>query len=133
LKATHFVSALIVFVLASGSLLSAETTADPREKLDTAITEAIRLLEAKEYATVLQEYFYMGDLQNDTTVSFDEILRIFANKKASRLLKALKATKSLTPVMEDKGKKATFKFKEPIERAKSITFIKIDKFWYIQN
>jgi hypothetical protein len=107
---------------------------DPREKVDTAIAEAVRLIEAKEYVKLLKGFVPPDELKKITEiVTLDEFAKKFGDGKAPRLLKALKATKGIEPTMSDDGSKATIKFKEPIDGKDKIEFIKIGKHWYIKG
>jgi hypothetical protein len=108
--------------------------ADPREKLETAIPEGIRLLEAKEHKTFLQKFAAPDDLARFTRkLSLEELARQFGKDKAVVLLKILRSVKGKKPTIEAKGKKATFKHNVKGAGKESISFVKVDKFWYIQN
>jgi hypothetical protein len=126
---------LTISVLVSNVLYAANNTLpDPREKVDTAISEIIRLVEAREYATFIQKYAPPDDLKKIlANKSLDELVKEFAQKNAARLIKVLRATRGLTPIVEENATKVTYHFKEPIDGKESIIFIKIGKFWYIQN
>lgn len=107
---------------------------DPRTKVDTAIAEAVRLIEAKDYVKLLQNFVPPEELKKITeAATIDEFAKKFGDRKAERLLKALKATKGIEPTMSDDKSKATVQFKEPIDGKDKIEFIKVDKFWYIKG
>ncbi len=130
-----------VYLLAASVLASiffgvaaADTKTDPRESLDTAIPEAIRLLEAREYAAFLKSFLPPHELKKFTEKnSLEELAKGFGEKKASRLLRVLKAIKDLKPTFDAEGKEATYEMKERIDGKKSIFFARIDKYLYIQN
>jgi hypothetical protein len=114
--------------------LDADPKDDPREELESAIPEAIRLLEAKEYVTFLKNFVAPVHLKKLAEKgSLEEFAKEFGRTKSGRLLKVLKSIKDAKPELGDEGKKATFKLKEEVEGKKTIVFVKVDKFWYIQN
>ena len=107
---------------------------EPREKLGTAILEAIRLLEAKEYQTFLKSFAEPKDLETFTNGRpLEEFANRFGESKAQRLLGVLKTIVAQTPILEADGTKAVYQWTEPIEGKSSITFVKVDKYWYILN
>jgi hypothetical protein len=126
----------LVFVLAATAMVAdqvkAADAADPREKLETAVPEVIRLLEAKEYATMLKEFVSPDALKKITAeVSFDELVQRFSAGKADDLLKTLKSIQGRKPEMSADGSKATFAREDP--KARPVVFMKTDKYWYIAN
>jgi hypothetical protein len=125
--------AFVIGMLASLTAGSkADEAADPRAKLDTAIPEAIRLLEAKEYKTMLKEFGAPDALKKILgEVSLDQFAERFAAGKADDLLKALKSIKGKKPEMSDDGNKATFTLAD--RNAQPVILEKIDKCWYIAN
>lgn len=131
----RFTMILIAMVAAAFSVsLAQDAKPDPQEKLETAIPEAIRLIEAKEYAKFLKSYVAPEDLKKIAAeMPLDEFAKFFGEKKAEPLLKMLKAIKGVKPTLDADGKKATFKVKDPIDGRDSISFQKVDKRWYIQN
>jgi HEAT repeat protein len=116
---------------------SAAGEPDPRENLETAVPEGIRLLEAKDYKSFIQKFIppealaLMLALPPKQTI--DDLAKDFGAKASSDFLQGLKAIKGLQPEMSPDGKKATFKLKEPIGGENTFCFEKIDKFWYITN
>lgn len=112
--------------------LAEDAKPDPQAKLETAVPEAIRLIEAKEYAKFLKNYVAPEDFKKITAEKpLDEFAKFFGERKAEPLLKVLKAAKDVKPTLDADGKKATFKVKDPIDGRESISFQKIDKRWYI--
>jgi hypothetical protein len=127
-------AATLGLLVAFCGMVQADDKPDPREKVDTAIAEAIRLLEAKDYAGLLKNFVPPDDLKMMTaTVTIDEAGKRFGEGKAPRLLKALKEAKTVKPTMDGSGNKATFTFKESIDGKKDIVFAKIGKYWYIEK
>lgn len=120
-------------LLATCSLAVAkDAKPDPQEKLETAIPEAIRLLEKKDYATLLKNFVAPDDLKKVTeNKSLDEFAKAFGESHADKLLTMLKSVKDAKPEMEEKGTKATYKSKEP--NGMPLVFQKVGKRWYIQN
>lgn len=121
--------------LASVCQAAAKDDSDPQEDLKTAIPAAIQLLEDKEYETFLKKYVPPEDLEQITKKTpLAELAQKFGSgNKASRLLATLQAIKDSKPKIESNGKKAVFELKESDSGKQSITFIKIDKLWYVQN
>jgi hypothetical protein len=125
---------LLCFLLLSILAAAPAPKANPREQLKTAIPEAIRLLEAREYMTFLKTFVAPDDLKKITKDKpLDELATFFAENKAAQLLKALKSIKDAKPTRDDSGKKATYQLGEEIAGKKTITWVKVDKYWYIRN
>src|SRR6476620_10429903 len=92
---------------------SAARGPDPREKLETAIPEAVRLLEKKQYKEFLKKFLAPDDLKEATKeVTLDKLAEEFGKKKAAALLKAFKQLKGIKPTMETNGKKVTYRLKD---------------------
>jgi len=126
-------SAVFLWLLAVVGLAAADSKADPREKPETAVPEGIRLLEAKDYATFLTNFVPPDDLKKITAkASLDEFAKRFGENKAPQLLQVLKSIRDSKPALDPSGKKATYELKEQIEGKKSIIWVKVDKYWYIQ-
>src|SRR5690606_27356115 len=107
---------------------------DPREKLETAIPEAIRLLEAKEYETMLKQFVRPDDLELILqTTTLEKLAEGFAGEKSEKLLQALKQIEDTKPMLDESGKIATYTLKEKVGGKMTLVFEKVDKFWYIAN
>jgi len=107
---------------------------ESREALETAIPEGIRLLEAKEYKVFVEIFVPPADLKRIVEgSSLEEFAKKFGERKAPRLLEILKEIKGTKPSLDESGTKATFALKEEKDGKKSITFVKVDKYWYIKN
>jgi hypothetical protein len=128
-------AALVCSVVFVAAACTAEPKADPRQKLETAIPEAIRLLEAKEYETLLKTYIPPDELKKiNEEGALPKILKGFEADKAIDLLRILKEIKDQKPTLDANGMKATFKLKETEKTGRdTITFVLIDKLWYIGN
>jgi hypothetical protein len=134
MNAFHTSTAAFLWLLALVGLAVADSDVDPREKLETAVPEGIRLLEAKDYSTFLKNFVPPDDLKKYTeNSSFDEFAKQFGETKAPRLLQVMKAIKEVKPTVDPSGMKATYELQEPIAGKKTITWLKIDKHWYIKN
>ncbi len=111
-----------------------QTKGNAQEKLETAIPEAIRLLEAKEYATFLKTFVLPDDLKKITeAIPFDKLVKDFSMEKADVLLNILKGIKDARPTLADDGKKATYPLKKGTAPKDAIHFVKAGKLWYISN
>lgn len=108
---------------------------DVRGDLTKLVPEAIRLLEAKDYATVL-EALVPPDVFKKLTAEhpLPEFAAKFGETKAASLLAVLKTLKDKKPVLSDDGATATFPVNEvPESPRKEITFTKVEGRWYIKN
>ena len=113
---------------------AAEPKTDPRERLETAIPEAIRLIEAKELVALVKNFVAPEDLKKITRDStIEEVAKKFEGKKADRLREALLAAKEVEPTFDETGTTATYRFKMPVDGRTTITFTKVGKLWYIRN
>ena len=134
--AIRTVSCFLVIAAYCGhaQLFGQEKKADPRESLETAIPEAIRLLEAKDYRSLLKAFVAPEDLKKfSERGGFEDFVTKFSSRKAPSLLATLNSIKGIKPTLKDEDRTAVFEFKEPIQGKTSITFVKIDKYWYLQN
>jgi len=103
-----------------------------REKVDTAVTGGIKLLEAKDYAGFLKA-FVEPEMMEKFGDGIDEFAKMFGEKKGPQLLVVLKKIKDMKPTMEEDGKVASFDVQVEGSSKKGIKFKKIDKYWYIMN
>ena len=123
----------LVVLLGVNVLLAQENVAE-RENINTAISDGIRLLEAREYTEFLKRYVAPADLERlIKTTSLEDFSREFSGSKASRLLEVLKLIQGKKPDADSSGTSATFQLQSPIGGKSSITFVRIEKNWYIQN
>ena len=127
-------SALVVIHVFAGNAICNDTKTDPRETLKMVIAEAIRLLENKEYEPFLKQFVAPDDLKHILKdMTMDEFVTLFGENKAHLLLRGLKGIENKEPELDKDGQKATFLFKQPIDGKKSITFVKVDSYWYIAD
>ena len=115
-------------------VISQDVKPESREALETAIPEGIRLLEAKENEAFVEIFVPPADLKKITEgTSLEEFAKRFGERKAPRLLEIFKEIKGTKPSLDDNGTKATFALKEEKDGKKAITFVKVDKYWYLKN
>jgi hypothetical protein len=115
-------------------VLSDDDHPERREQLATAIPEGIRLLEAKEFESFLKSFVPPEDLKRITEeTSLAEFAKTFGQRKAPRLLEVLTEIKDEKPVFGKNETEATYTLKKEIGGKKSLTFVMIDKYWYIRN
>ena len=123
----------MVFVFAT-PVIAQEAKPDPRETLETAVPEGIRLLRAKEYKTFVESFVAPDDLKKITEKTpLEELLKEFIEQKAPKLLESLEEIKGTKPSLDSAGTKATFAFKKEIDGKNGIIFVKVGEFWYIMN
>lgn len=128
----YLLGLLCVVGMAVSGLRAAEKP-DPRESLDTAIPEAIRLLEKKDYEGLLKAFIPPKELDKLEADMLPGFIKWFGENKSEALLKALSAVKGTTPTLSEDKTEATFKYKELIDGRNDIQFKKIDKYWYIKQ
>ncbi len=120
----------IVCVTASAESIKPEA----HEKLETAIPAGIKLLEAKEYKLFLKRFVIPKDFKKHTKgKSLDEIAQRFGQRKASGLLAVLKKINRTKPLLKNTATEAKFGIEKSAIGKETITFVKVGKYWYIQN
>ncbi len=115
---------------------SEPTTTDPRERLETAIPEAIRLLKAKEYTTFLKDFLSPADfreISQKTGFSETEFSKQFGEKRAPQLLAILLLINKVKPTFDPNGTIATYEWKDESSGTQKFSFEKVDKYWYMLN
>jgi hypothetical protein len=108
---------------------------DVRGDLDKLVPEAIRLLEAKDYATLLETLVPPEDFKRITAETpLAEFAKEFGKEKAAQLLDVLKTLKDKKPKLSEDGKTATFDLPEnPVFPKNKIVFSKVEGRWFINN
>lgn len=108
---------------------------DVRQDLAKLVPEIVRLLEAKEYAAVLDALVPPADFKKITAETpIAEFAKEFGKEKAGQLLEVLKSLTDKKPKLSDDGNTATFDLPENLAfPKKAITFTKIEGRWFIQN
>jgi hypothetical protein len=115
-------------------VLAQDPKPDPREKLETAIPESIKMLTAKEFKPFIEKFVAPDDLKEITKrTTVEEFAKRFGEEKAETLLKVLEDIKDTKPTFDKTETKATYTLTQTIGSKKSITFKKVEKYWYIQN
>jgi len=119
---------------AVSDVASEPSNADPRQSLDTAIPEAIRLLQAQDLVGFYNE-FVQPEKPNVSAGQFDALVRQTPNfqQKIDELVQMLQSLQGLTPELDDSGKKATFKgIKQSNGVSIDMNFSKRDGLWYFE-
>jgi len=131
----------VVLIVCLGSFWDAIAVAQqaqphPQSRLETAIAEAIRLLEAKEYKTFLTKFMAPDDYKRITeAVAIDLLAEKFAGDRAEHFLKVLHYAKKQKPTLSEDGKLAVFNLDESLRlpNRDKLVFEQIDGLWYIRN
>lgn len=125
-----------VALLAAVNLAFAAALPDEtRQDLGKLVPECIRLLEAKDYVTLLETAVPPDEFKKLTERSpITEFAAKFGERKAASLLAVLKAIKDVKPTISEDGNTAKFAF-EGVEGVskKEIVFAKIEGRWFIKN
>ncbi len=105
-----------------------------RQNLDKLVPETIRLLEAKEYATVLETLVPPDEFKKFIgEVPLAEAAEQFDKNAAAKLLELMKVVKDLKPKLSEDGATATFDFPEiPGFSQKTADFKKIEGMWFLK-
>jgi hypothetical protein len=124
-----------VALVATFTFAYAAVPDDVRGDLDKLVPETIRLLEAKEFVTVLETLVPPGEFKKITAEKpIAEFAAMFGEKKAASLLAVLKVVKDLKPKVSEDGNTATYALPENPEFPKTeIVFAKIGGRWFIKN
>ena len=129
------VIASVVFGLSIFIAPSQATPPSPREHPDTAIAEAIRLLEAKDYKTFVSQFVPPDQLKAraGSPEAFNTFVERFA-ERADRLLAAFKYIRTQKPTYDQAKTTATFQLDGQADApSTSLTFVKIGQYWYLAN
>lgn len=133
----RLLSLLVLFLLSAVDVTVAraeDPKPDPREKLETAIPDGIKLLTAKEFKPFIEKFVAPDDLKEITKkTTIEEFAKRFGEEKAATLLKVLENIKDTKPTFDKTETKATYTLTQTIGNKKTITFKKVEKYWYIQN
>lgn len=123
----------LMLTLLVGAQAPAPAKADPRENLDTAITEAIRLLEKKDYAAFLTTFSEPGRMAKRRD-SIQEFAAEFGRERAALVLDMLKHIQKAKPTMSENGTVATFAIDPKLTGGRdNVRWRKTERYWYIDN
>lgn len=111
---------------------------DEQVTLKGAVRKVIGLLKEENYTAIFEEIAFPQDVQDlkDEGYSMDEIVGVFAEKRAHILLQALESLVDTDPELSADGTTATFTLSgEPAELSPSrtITMVRLDGKWYLKN
>lgn len=108
-----------------------------REELETIIPEAIRLLEKKEYETLLKMLVVPKDLEKllKEEGPLEKFAAEFGKDKAPKVLGVLKSVQEKEPAMNEDKTEASYQLDESVAANShgTLRFVKIGKYWYIEN
>jgi hypothetical protein len=110
----------------------ADVPPNPRENVSTALAEAIDLLEAKRYTTLIKRFVPPDQLKRLMDEKSLEEVTIHFEAQADEVLKAFRALERATPVFSRDGREATFRTTESVVHQK-LTFQRIGRYWYIKD
>lgn len=122
-----------VAVLAGLSQPALGQQADPRREPATAIVEAIRLLERKDYVTYFKTFVRPSEAEELLAKKNIEVLVAeFAEKRAADILTALREAARMTLTLNAEGTRATYRLEKPIGRESRVSLEKIGDFWFFR-
>lgn len=126
---------LVIACLFGVAIAEEAKKADPRSTPETALTEAVRLLEAKDYVNMIKNFFPPEDLKQVLAQgsTMEQFALDFGKNGAPRMLNVLKGIKDVKPeVISDA--KVLFKVPDGVDKEiRAVQFIKIEGLWYIAN
>ncbi len=129
-KTTFLLMILLVF---SACNIQKKSKVNPRENLNTAIVYAIQLFKNKDYKSFLENYVLPEDLEVILQkMTMEDFVKKFAEKKAEKVLNALKSAKEISPEYDESGTIAIFS-KDKVGMHKDMVFKKVEKYWYLAN
>jgi hypothetical protein len=129
-------SAVVAVVLCVTMIVASPQTAPkpgPREKVDTAIGEAIQLLESKDYRTFLLQFVPPDQVKarGGSSEALDAWVEYFSSQ-ADGVLAAFKYARTQTPTYDEARTTATYPLKGDTG-PKSLRMVKIGRYWYLGN
>ena len=105
-----------------------------RQTPETAVAEAVRLLEAKQYETFLTEFLPPEQLKS--RAGTPEALKALAqdfSSRVDRILPLLKSASTQKPTYDEAKTTATFQGIGASEGLPPLRLIKIGEYWFIAN
>jgi hypothetical protein len=110
-----------------------QQAADPRTQPETAVKEAIRLLDAKKFVDFLETFARPGEVEELTAKApIEEVAKEFGERRAPDLLSALRAASTMKPTLNQDATRADYRFEKPFGRERRISMVKIGEFWYLR-
>lgn len=125
----------VAFVAALTLCFAAPVPDEIRGNLDKLIPEAIRLIEAKEYVTLIETLATPEDIKNmNTEGGVAKVAEEFGKERAAELLAALKSLKDKKPKISEDGNTVTYSLNDVTDAHEGeIVFTKIEGRWYIKD
>jgi hypothetical protein len=109
---------------------------DHKRQVQTAIQEAIRLLEAKQHLEFVKTFMRPNEVER-LVAKFGTVDNLAAefgkDERAGTLLKALQTASKLEPMFNSTNTSARFTFETPIGRERGLLLQKIGDRWYIAD
>ncbi|MEO6785092.1 MAG: hypothetical protein ABI318_03075 [Chthoniobacteraceae bacterium] len=123
-----------VALVATFTLGFAAVPDEVHQNLGKLVPEIVRLLEAKDFASVLETLVPPDEFKKITAEKpIAEFAKMFGEHNAAALLGALKAIKDVKPKISDDGNKAIFDLPEnPAFPKKTMEFLRIGGRWYLK-
>lgn len=105
---------------------------DPREELNTALAEAIRQIENKEFEKFVGDFISPADKSQMVGKKIEDIAKQL-EKNSADMLAQMKAAQKATPAMEDGGEKAVYKDLQVGGGEATFVMVKSGKYWYVSG
>ena len=106
---------------------------DPRREPATAIAEAIRLLERKDYVALLENFARPDELKAMLAKKpIEELAADFGQRRAAGTLDALKAASRMTPELSQDGLRADYRFEKPVGGENRVRLVRIGEYWFLR-
>src|SRR5687768_7200574 len=123
----------LVLCLALAAPFQVVSNPSAREKAETAILEALRLLEAKGYQKFLLEFMppEMVKTKTKSSAALDEWVQYFTTYGLGFTLPRIKEASKTTPKYDESKTTATFPLKD-YDGTKWFKMIKIGRYWYVE-
>ncbi len=103
---------------------------DPREELDTAISEALRQLKNNEFERFVTNFMSPAEQQQLTGLKITDLDKVM-QPLAGELIWRLQGAQKMQPVLEYNGTLA--RFNNVLSDGRNLVFEKTGKYWYIQG
>ena len=125
---------ILVLVLCAAYAATGYAQSDPRTQPDSAIKEAIRLLEAKKYAEFIRTFARPSELEELLArQSLEAVSADFEKRKAADVLAMLRAAATMKPALNEDRTRAEYAFEKPVGGERRLQLEKIGQFWYLRD